>query len=200
MTEGARAFCFCEDGYAAEGRACVPVEEPRTLWTNRRTRWAGPRVVEIAASQAGMDARGVGAALRTYPFGLGRYVWRGELWCTDFVSWTYAVAGVPLTGGSEGGWLVRNNEALRTWFERHGLWIDRGGAQWPEFEPRPGDYVRLHTRSGVGHSGIVQRLDGDTLYTIEGNVGNRVRLRRHRRFRDSARIDGIGMLTLPPAR
>ena len=200
MVEGSRPFCFCDDGYAAEERECVAVREPASVWASRRSMRAAERAVEIAIRYRDNDASGVGADLRAPPWGLRHYVWRGEQWCTDFVSWVYRAAGIPLTGGSHGGWMIGNNLALREWFRRHDLWVDHESRAWASFEPRPGDYVRFHTQSGVGHSGIVRRAEGDTLYTVEGNVGNRVRLRRFRSFRDDRRIDGIGMLTLPAAR
>jgi hypothetical protein len=36
---------------------------------------------------------------------------------------------------------------------------------------------------------------GDTLFTVEGNVGKRVRLRRYENFRQNRVIDGFGSLT-----
>jgi hypothetical protein len=200
MVEGSRPFCFCEDGFAADGQSCVRAREPRSVWRSRRSPRAGERAASIASAYEGNDARGVGADLRVPPFGLRHYVWRGEQWCTELVSWAYKAADVPMTGGSEGGWMIRNNRAMKAWFVRHDLWVARGSTASARFEPIAGDYVRFHTRSGVGHSGIVRRVDGDTLYTVEGNVGNRVRLRRFRDYRNDRRIDGFGMLTLPGAR
>jgi hypothetical protein len=42
------------------------------------------------------------------------------------------------------------------------------------------------------HVGLVRRVDGDTLETIEGNAGHAVRLRRYPAWRQDARIDGFG--------
>src|SRR5690606_4867174 len=112
----------------------------------------------------------------------------GEMWCSDFVSWVYRAAGVPFTGGYEGGWRLNNNFAIRRWFQRRGRWVDRDSEAWPTFEPQAGDYIRMHTRSGHGHSGIVRySTPAGVLYTVEGNVGNRVRLRRYPRFRERDR-------------
>jgi hypothetical protein len=119
------------------------------------------------------------------------------MWCTDFVAWVYRAAEVPFDGG-EGGWQVQNNFAAREWFKSRGLWIDREHDSWELFEPQPGDYVRIHT-SRYGHSAIVARTEGDTLFTIEGNFTNSVRLIRHTRFRSDIRIDGFGMLALDNA-
>jgi len=157
------------------------------------------RIVRIAEDQVGKGPATVGADLSDYPFALRRYVGPGDLWCTDFVSWVYKVAGAPLSGGGQGGWLIPNNVALRTWFERHGRWIGSGSAEWDSFEPRQGDYVRLHTLRG-GHSALVRSVEGDTLHTVEGNVSNRVRLRTHQGYKEDRFIDGIGVLALPGER
>lgn len=55
----------------------------------------------------------------------------------------------------------------------------------------PGDFIRYNNSQG-GHSGIVRYESGDDLYTVEGNVDNRVELRRIRNWRSQADTDGIG--------
>lgn len=178
----------------------LPTPGPDGVWRARRSRAVAERVVRIAAAYEGEDVRGVGADLREPPYGLRHFVRPGDQWCSELVSWSYLAAGAPLTGGSEGGWMIRHNVQLREWFEQRGLWVDDGDDAWATFEPLPGDYIRFHTQSGVGHSGIVRYAEGDTLYTVEGNVGNRVRLRRFRSYRSDRRIDGIGLFLLPDAR
>lgn len=129
-----------------------------------------------------------------------QYIKPGELWCTDFVSWVYRAAGVPFTGGYQGGWHLTNNFAVRAWFERQGRWVAKGSPEWERFQPRPGDYLRFDTRR-YGHSAIVRYVAGDTLYTIEGNArGGIVRLRRYPDYKHNRRIDGIGMVTQAEAR
>jgi hypothetical protein len=121
----------------------------------------------------------------------GEVVGDGTPWCSDFVSWVYRIAGVPFTGGYDGGWLLRTNAAIERWYEsRHG-WIARGSPEFAHYEPSPGDYLRVSTERW-GHSAIVHHVDGDTLYTVEGNVGGHVRKIRYRNFRDNERIAGFG--------
>jgi len=194
LEERGRALCLCEDGYAAIGASCARVRVPASILSNRDRPSVRRRIVEIATAQRGHDARLVCSDLDVYPYGLGRYVRRGEWWCTDFVSWVYRAAGVPFTGGYQGGWMIKNNFLIKRWYERHGLWVAKGSAEWEGYEPRPGDYMRIHTDGG-GHSAIVHHVDGDTLYTVEGNVGNRVRLRTWRQYRRHPRIDGFGLLS-----
>jgi hypothetical protein len=196
MTERQEPFCLCDDGYAASGLSCVAAERPRAA-RNRGADAIRARIVSLALAEGGRGPREVGSGMEDAPYELRRYIVPGELWCTDFVSWVYRSAGYPLTGGYDGGWLIKNNRAMRTWFDRRGRYVENGSIAWMDFEPRPGDYIRLHTPSGHGHSGIVRYVAGETLYTIEGNVGNHVRPRRHARFRESVRIDGIGALPIP---
>lgn len=192
MVEREEPFCLCQDGYAAVELSCVPVpRRPRS--TSARPAAVRARIVEIATAEVGKGPRAVGRGLARYPFGLGRYLAPAEPWCTDFVSWVYMLAGLPLTGGAEGGWMIGNNIALRTWFARHDAWVGKGGTEWSEFEPQPGDFLRLDTQRG-GHGGIVTRVEGDVVHTVEGNVGNRVRERHHDGFRAHRRVDGFGSL------
>ena len=196
--ERGEAFCLCDDGLAADGLSCAPAEPAEDLLRVRRRPGLAERVVEVALAQEGMGKFGVGRALDAYPHELWRYLSPNEWWCTDFVAWVYRVAGVPFTGGYEGGWLVPGNEAAASWFADRGLWIANGSEAWSTFEPRPGDFLRFATLRG-GHAAIVTHVEGDTLHTIEGNVDNHVRAGHYERFRSHAAIDGIGRVTLPNA-
>ncbi len=174
---------------------CVPVpfEAPR------RTA-SGASIVRIARAEVGHDLRSVGAeAEMSYPGPLRSFVPDDALWCSDFVSWVYRAAGVPLSGGYEGGWLVTNNNSVRGWFEDRGLWVDHNAPAFRTFDPLPGDYVRVRTATW-GHSAIVERVEGDTLHLIEGNAGGRVRAVAYRHFRTHPKIDGFGVVTYPSIR
>jgi hypothetical protein len=106
-----------------------------------------------------------------------------EAWCADFVSFAYWRSGQPLTGGLSGGWRIAGALALRDWFAVRGRWTPRALAS-----PAPGDAVYFTW----DHVGLVRRLDGGTLETIEGNAGDAVRLRRYPAWRQDVRIDGFG--------
>jgi hypothetical protein len=189
-------MCFCEEGYAAEGQICVATEAPPS---RTRSSAVGGVIVHLATAEAGRELETVGKSLVGEPGRLSRYVRSGGLWCSDFVSWVYRAAGVPFTGGAEGGWMLGNNVMIRGWFQRRGLWVQHGSPEFETFTPRPGDYVRLRGNRW-GHSAIVRYVVGNTLYLVEGNAGHRVRLTRYRDFRGRERIDGFGILTLPEAR
>jgi hypothetical protein len=106
-----------------------------------------------------------------------------EAWCADFVSFAYRRSGQPLTGGLSGGWRIAGARALRDWFAARGRWTARAVAS-----PAPGDAVYFTW----DHVGLVRRVVGDTLETIEGNADDAVRLRRYPAWRDDVRIDGFG--------
>jgi hypothetical protein len=187
FAERNRPYCVCDEGYADVGVRCAPA---RTITEHTLDR---EKIVSVAEAQDGHGPFGVGGRVTAYPYQLSRYLTPNDLWCSDFISWVYRAAGAPLTGGANGGWLIEGNYGVRYWFSSRGRWLARGTREFAAYTPRPGDYVRIHTNR-YGHSGIVRYVEGDTLFTVEGNVGNRVRLRRHDHFRTDERIDGIGLI------
>ena len=91
-------------------------------------------------------------------------------WCACFVSWCanecgYIDAGViPKFAGCGVG---------VQWFKDRGLWQDRS------YEPRPGDIIFFDWNDEYGqdgsadHVGIVEKVEGGIVYTVEGNSGDR---------------------------
>ncbi|MBD3345209.1 MAG: CHAP domain-containing protein [Chitinivibrionales bacterium] len=149
-------------------------------------------IVSIAASELGDRPNGIGTELDREPYALGHYLGFREAWCSEFVSWAYNVAGFPLTEGSQGGWLHRSSRSLKRWFTRNARFVPRTDPYWESNAPSPGDYIRYDNAMG-GHSGIVEAIRGSTLYTIEGNVKNRVVRRKISNWRDREDIDGFGL-------
>jgi hypothetical protein len=94
---------------------------------------------------------------------------------------------------------VRTNGALRRWFARRGLFVERDASDIARFEPRPGDYVRIRNDTW-GHSAIVDHVEGDALFLVEGNAGGKVRATRYPRWREHPRIDGFGIASFARAR
>ncbi|MBD3243939.1 MAG: CHAP domain-containing protein [Chitinivibrionales bacterium] len=149
-------------------------------------------IVSIAEAQLGRGPHQVGRGLECYPYNLGRFLGPGEAWCSEFVSWVYLVAGYPLGDTADGRWIIRSSRGLRRWFQRNARFIKRDDAYWDNADPSPGDYIRYDNRFG-GHSGIVSHVSGTTLYTIEGNVNNRVVTRTIKNWRQRGDIDGFGL-------
>lgn len=190
FAEAGAAYCLCDEGFAAEGARCVSAP------SLRRDDRAGVPIVRVARAEVGRTLAFVGSERRLAPGPLAPHVPANDLWCSDFVSWVYAVAGAPLSGGDAGGWLVRTNGAMRRWFERRGLFVPREAS---EAGPRPRDYVRIRNATW-GHSAIVDHVEGDTLFLVEGNAGGKVRATRYPSWRADARIDGFGIASFTRAR
>lgn len=94
-------------------------------------------------------------------------------WCACFVSWCanecgYIDAGViPKFASCSDG---------VAWFKGQGLWHDNS------YEPRPGDIIFFDwDDEGEGqdnspdHVGVVEKVEGNTIYTVEGNSGDTCR-------------------------
>lgn len=190
------ASCLCDPGFVAVGTSCTEGGDEEAIMRARRDPGAGDRVRDIAANEVGRRITQVGEGFDRPPHELSQYLMPEEWWCGDFVSWVYAAAGVPFSGGSAGGWLIPNNIAIAAWFEERGLWIERGSLRMAEYLPRPGDFVRIHTDQG-GHAAVVHHVSGDTLYAVEGNVWGRVELERYYHFRQNRLIHGFGVFALP---
>ncbi len=148
-------------------------------------------IVAIAVHEENRGPDEVGEDLTVYPYKLNNYLKKDEAWCSEFVSWVYRIANDPFTGGSVGGWMLKGSRSIKSWFILHRTFVGRTSALWSTFAPAPGDYIRYNNSFG-GHSGIVRYVLGNTLYTVEGNVGNRVRLRAIKNWRDREDIDGFG--------
>ncbi|MEQ8834850.1 MAG: CHAP domain-containing protein [Miltoncostaeaceae bacterium] len=95
-------------------------------------------------------------------------------WCSYFVSWVAAEAGVPIGPGGQGeGWVP----SVKTWAEGEGRWIPSGSGA-----AAVGDLV-LFDRAGDGvydHIGIVTGVAGDgSIQTVEGNSSDAVSARSY---------------------
>ncbi len=152
-------------------------------------------IIHIAKSQIGRGPKEVGKELKHHPYNLSRQLRRNEQWCSEFVSWVYCAAGTPLRGGRR-GWLLRNSRSLREWFQQNSFFVRREDDYWENNAPIPGDYIRYNNDRG-GHSGLVYLVEGSTLVTIEGNINDRVVVKRLKNWRTRDDIDGIGLKSAP---
>ncbi|MCB9592539.1 MAG: CHAP domain-containing protein [Sandaracinaceae bacterium] len=196
--ENGAAHCLCDAGFAELGLTCVPSDTEDAVLRARHAPGAAERVVAAARAQVGRKRWQVGVGLEGFPGPLTDYLAPREWWCGDFVSWIYAGAGVPLSGGSAGGWLITDNRAIAAWHAQRDLFVDRSHPEWSTFTPRPGDFVRFRT-DRYGHAAIVEDVVGDTLHLIEGNVSNAVARGTYYHWRRNRRIDGIGRMALDNA-
>jgi len=105
-------------------------------------------------------------------------------WCACFVSWVADQAGFI-----EAGIIPRFSSCVNgiAWFKIRGQW------QEPGYTPTPGDIIFFDWQSDglADHVGIVERVEGGIVHTIEGNSSDSVRRRSYRL--DSNRIFGYGI-------
>ena len=107
------------------------------------------------------------------------------------MSWVYKEAGTPFTGGSSGGWRIPSVDGVKAWFQENATWEDNG----PGVKPQPGDVYTM----GISHTGIVEKVEGNTIYTISGNTatdntGNGNGVGRGTYQIGSSAIEGFGRL------
>ena len=108
-----------------------------------------------------------------------------EPWCAIFVSWVAEQCGFI-----EAGVFPRFSwcDDGIAWFVSRGQWMDR------DYIPSPGDII-FFDWDGDGssdHVGIVERVEGEFVHTVEGNTSDSV-ARRVRRL-DSVTIMGYGVV------
>jgi hypothetical protein len=145
---------------------------------------SGNKIVAIAQQQLGLQEQPLGCncGAQIQPF-LGSST--GEAWCADFVSWVYKEAGAPFTGGADGGWRLAGVTGLRQWLAANRIWHDRGDGDVPQ----PGDVIIFN---GDEHTGIVEKTDGTTVDTIEGNTSDQVARRSYDSYATNGDIVGWG--------
>ncbi|MFI6512532.1 CHAP domain-containing protein [Streptosporangium sp. NPDC050855] len=107
--------------------------------------------------------------------------YRTAPWCGMFIAWAAEKAGVQQYVGQF------------AWTPSHGRWFETNGA-WSR-TPEPGalvffDWSGGKDIGGIDHVGVVERVEGGTIHTIEGNV-DRVWLKRKKRDQD--KVVGYGL-------
>lgn len=122
----------------------------------------GHEITGIARSQLGYR-EGAGNANKYGP---------SAAWCSSFATWAWRKAGVnipllPFTGD------------VYRWGQQHGTAYGKGSLD----QARPGDVLLFGTGpqspSTSTHIGIVEKVEGNTVTTIEGNSGDQVARRTH---------------------
>ena len=108
-------------------------------------------------------------------------------WCACFLSWAAAQQKTSIDGDPPS---FADVDKGMTKFKDSGMWRERGAT------PIPGDYVFFDWDGGTDpdpdHVGAVLCVEGDFLYTIEGNSGGKVAVQRY--LLSDSRIVGYGVL------
>lgn len=132
-------------------------------------------IIDVAIGEIGYKQQGKNKTKYGAWFGLN-----GAKWCHMFVSWCANQAGVsvtivPKTASTDWG---------MKWFQDKGLFRYKG-----QYTPKRGDIVYFKT--GRSHVGIVEKVSGNTLHTVEGNTSSRVARRTY--SLSDATITGYGV-------
>ena len=102
-----------------------------------------------------------------------------KAWCVVFIWWVMRHAGVPATVFPKKASVFRAADGgVRAWFRARHLYKDDSSM------PMAGDLVVFKS----SHIGIVENVQGNTIFTVEGNASNRVRRRSY--SRSNSNIDG----------
>ncbi|MCI8409095.1 MAG: CHAP domain-containing protein [Lachnospiraceae bacterium] len=132
-------------------------------------------IVDVAIGEIGYKEQGDNRTKYGAWYGMN-----GAAWCHMFVSWCANQAGVstsvvPKTASTSSG---------MAWFKNKGLFKYKG-----KYTPKRGDIVYFKT--GRSHVGIVEKVSGSTLHTIEGNTSDKVARRTY--SLSNATITGYGV-------
>lgn len=133
------------------------------------------KMLEVAAAEVGYLEKKSNKDLddKTANAGSGNFTkyWRdmdpslqGEAWCDCFVSWCFkkaygeTTAKQLLCGGLQCFYTPESAQCFK----------DKG--QWYANNPKKGDVIYFRNSERICHTGIVEKVTDDTVYTIEGNT------------------------------
>lgn len=143
--------------------------------SSSKKKTSGKDIVDVAIGEIGY--REEGSNRTKYGAWMGM---NGAAWCHMFVSWCANQAGVSTS-------IVPKTASTTTgmqWFKNKGLFKYKG-----KYTPKRGDIVYFKT--GRSHVGIVEKVSGSTLHTVEGNTPDRVARRTY--SLNNATITGYGV-------
>lgn len=94
----------------------------------------------------------------------------GYAWCQAFVYWCYEQAATQLRQNNT---VIRTAGALDCWNKTATQFrISKKEAWAHPVLLKPGDQFILNYGHGLGHTGIIEKIEGSILHTIEGNSNN----------------------------
>lgn len=142
------------------------------------------KAIEIAISQLGQEEKPRGSnwgePVKSYLASVG--ITFPASWCMSFVYWCFLQAAKALNIKTP---LTKTGGVLNAW--------NKAPATVKVTDPQPGDIFIQDHGHGLGHTGIVERVEGDNVYTIEGNTndtGSREGYEVCRRVRKKSSIIG----------
>lgn len=79
-------------------------------------------------------------------------------WCMAFVYWCFKQ-------------VQSDNELIKSGGVLH-VWVSAPQSRRVQGDPQPGDIFIIDFGKGLGHTGIVERVDENFIYTIDGNTND----------------------------
>jgi hypothetical protein len=144
----------------------------------------GQQALEIAISQIGAEEepRGSnwGEPVKSYLASVG--IGFPASWCMAFMYWCFNAAAKEFKIKTP---LFKTGGVLKAW--------QKAPAAVKVTDPQPGDIFIQDHGHGLGHTGIVEKVDGEYVHTIEGNTndtGSREGYEVCRRIRKKTSIIG----------
>lgn len=114
--------------------------------------------LDVAITQLGVEEKPRGSnwgePVATYLKSVG--ITFAASWCMAFVYWCHRQAGIDK--------MARTGGVLKQWQLSKKL--------FSVSSPQPGDVFIMDLGEGLGHTGIVERVEGNILHTIEGNTND----------------------------
>lgn len=169
-------------------------------WKKTQSQWVEvpqplPKHLIIAQGEVGVrESNGPNNGIPSEKYMGGRK----EPWCAHFIAWLFRTSGNALPNDVFNVSPTRANplagvQYMEDMFKKNGWWFAKGNPKIGK--PEPGDIIFYRSRGGSDsgrgrHVGLVERVDGGYIYTIEGNLGDAVK--RNRVFLASNKISGFG--------
>lgn len=147
------------------------------------------KIVDLARTQYVRHPISYDQAVLTYSQG------EKQAWCADFVSWIMLQAGTPYSNPNSGSWRIPGVYTLQQYYQSQHRYESVGS-----YTPQPGD-VAFYIGSDdfglttSGHVALVIKVDGNTMTTIGGNEGGRMRIDTQPIQKGVKRLVGFGKLT-----
>jgi hypothetical protein len=138
------------------------------------------KALDVAKTQLGQQEKPLGSnwgePVKTYLHSVG--IDFPASWCAAFIYWCFNQV-------TDKNPLVKTGGVLRHWNE--------ADKKFRIAEPQPGDIFIMDFGKGLGHTGIVEKVDENFIYTIEGNSndsGSREGIEVTRKQRPRKKIKG----------
>lgn len=122
--------------------------------------------LEVAITQIGQEEKPIGS---NWGHPVQDYLASVDInfpasWCMAFLYWCFRKASLDLLIENP---MIKSGGVLKEWDTNHFEYKIE-----PHSRLQPGDIFIQDHGGGLGHCGIIESIDGDTLHTIEANTNN----------------------------